>query len=240
MKITLDIDAVKRDLGQEVNKQVRFAAAVALTEVAKETQKDLLVKMRQVFDRPTPWVMRGTFIRAATRSRLEASVGIKDQLASKAQRSVVDILEPHFAGGPRLRKRSEQIFTRRGLISDGEYLAPGQGAKLDAYGNISRGQLQQIVSQLFLSTDPGQDKTKSARSKRSVRRAGRFFWSYGDRFPRGVWQGTRDGIKPILMVVRKPTYRQRIDLEAMARKNIAEHFERKFASSFAMARATAR
>lgn len=238
MKITLDIDAVKRDLGQEVNKQVRFAAAVALTEVAKETQKDLQVTMRQVFDRPTPWVMRGTFIRAATRARLESSVGIKDQTASKALRTVADVLEPHFAGGSRLRKRSEQIFTRRGLISDTEYLVPGEGARLDAYGNIGRGQLQQILSQLSLTVD--QNKTKSARSKRSVARAGRFFWSYGDRFPRGVWQGTREGIKPILIVVRKPNYRRRISLDALALKNIAEHFERKFASSFAMARATAR
>ncbi len=240
VKVTHNFGDVIRMLDDVQRKQVPFATAKALTLTAKNAEKAVYAEMRQKFDRPTPMTMKSLRTKPATKRDLTAMVYLKDQSAGGKSRSMLEVIGHEFSGGDRNRKRLELWLQRAGLISQGEFVAPGQAVKLDQYGNMSRGQIQQIMSQLRLGLDPYSWKSKSARSTRNVKRAGEMFWSRGGRFPRGVWMRAGASVKPILIVVSKPHYKQRIDMDKIARRVIARDFDGLFARSMSEAMRTAR
>ena len=74
IKIEHNIDAVIANLsGQQ--KQVKYAAAVALTRTAASIKAGLPAELDRVFDRPTPFTKRGVYLKAARRDELTAEVG---------------------------------------------------------------------------------------------------------------------------------------------------------------------
>lgn len=221
-------------------RQLPFATAKALTLTAKIVEKETYREMDKQFDRPTPMTKRSLRTKPATKRDLTAKVYLKGIELGKNPNSMFEIIGHQFEGGTRNRKRMEKLFTSRGLISSGEFLVPGQAARLDRYGNISRGQLQQITSQLNVSRDSAQNSTSSARSKRNVRRAGVMFWSKGDRLAKGVWVRQGMFVKPILMAARRPMYRQRIDLDRIAEGVVRRDFQGIFDKTFNDALRTAR
>lgn len=241
IKITHDIKDTVRMLDDKVRKQVGFATAVALTKTAQAAQRELVQEMSQKFDRPTPMVLKSMFIRPATRQRLESMVFLKDRsIGGKNPLSIAEILRHQFAGGTRVRKRLELWLERAGLISRSEYIVPGAAARLDRYGNLSRGQIQQIMSQLRVGSDPYSYSSKSKRSRRNVRAAGEMFWSRGDTLPRGAWMRAGRNVKPLLIVVKRAQYSRRINMEATVDTVIRKHFNRFFDDAFAQAMRTAR
>lgn len=239
------LDAVFKAV-DNADKQWHFAAAKALTLTAKAVQADLVQSMRTSFDRPTPYTLRSTFIKPATRDNLVSFVGLKDMLPSKAALSPAEVLRPQFLGGSRRRKNLERYLTSAGYLGANEYVVPGAGARLDAYGNMGRGQVAQIISQLRIGLDPYAWKSKSARSRRNVKKAGRIFWSRGfgrsGHLPRGAWidLGPPVGLRPLLVVVSAPTYRPRINLAQIAAKTVARTWEPTFEKCLRDALATAR
>src|SRR6185369_12985592 len=71
------LDAVRARVAG-LGKQVRFAAAVALTKTAKAVEVAEKHEMSDVFDRPTPNTINSTYVKPATRQTLTAEVGIKN------------------------------------------------------------------------------------------------------------------------------------------------------------------
>lgn len=247
MRVTVKFDTtqVKRYLTDLERNQVPFATAVALTRTAKRVQTGLVDEMKREFDRPTPWTLKSTFLRSATKRNLEAIVGIKDQAYAGNRLSSAQILSHQFAGGARQVKALEMWLRRAGYLGTQEFVAPGAGAKLDRYGNMSRGQVQQILSQLKAGGDPASHASGSARSKRNVKRAGKIFWSLGgDRtahLPRGVWQ--RHGlhlVKPLLIAVKSPSYTRRIDLRKLGEAIVRQNAQREFNTALEAALRSAR
>lgn len=245
-----------------MEKQVRFATAKALTLTAKNVEKSVYDEMRSKFDRPTPTTMRSLRTKPATKQDLTAMVYLKDrELGGNNALAMAQIIGHQFSGGARQRKSLEKAFSTKGLISASEYLAPGAGAKLDAYGNMSRGLIAQIMSQLHVGLDPASWSSGSKRSRRNVMKAGTLFWSFGkggsttvgirggemvkstslqNHLPRGVWARVGGGVTPILIVINKPRYKQRIDMERIARNVITRDFNGIFNSTFEEAMRTAR
>lgn len=243
----LDVHVDIRQALERLNladKQVRFAAAVALTRTAKHVEESLRDTLRSEFDRPTEFTLRSTFTEGAKPSNLHATVWFKNRQASKNRLSSSDILGHHFSGGTRQHKGLEQWLMRAGLISPGEFVAPGEAAKLDQYGNLSRGQIAQILSQLRAGADPTQYATKSKRSKRNQQRAGLMFWSRGGKLPRGVWMrfsfAFGSAVKPILIVIGRPQYQQTIDLPELGKRIARARFDDEFRRALQFALATAR
>lgn len=241
--VSVDISGALRKLDL-AEKQVRFAAAVALTRTAKAVEAELQRELRSEIDRPTPFTLRSTFTQPATKSSLVATVWFKDRLASKNRKSASEMLGHHFSGGSRQHKALEGWLTKAGYISPGEFVAPGDAAKLDQYGNLSRGQVAQILSQLRAGADSSQYATKSRRSKAKQARAGQMFWSRGGRLPRGVWMrfgfAIGSAVKPILIVVSRPDYGQMFDLPELGRRVARARFDAEFRMALRTALATAR
>ena len=234
-----NINDTIRLLDDKFRKQIPFATAKTLTKLAQLGQKEVQAEMQREFDRPTPFTLNSVRIKSATPQNLQAMVYIRNSAAAKSK-PLNETLKHEFSGGQRERKRLEYWLERAGLISANEFVVPGEGAKLDRYGNISRGQVQQVLSQLRAGPDPYAYKSGSARSKRNVKRAGEFFWSRGGKLPRGAWMRNGASVKPILLVIKAPVYRQRINMNAIVSRVIDTRFEAEFRKNLNEAIRTAR
>lgn len=229
LDIKFDTRQIERQLTDLQRNQIPFATALTLTRLGQRIDEGLKGAMRTGFDRPTPYTLRSTFIRPATKRRLEVTVGLKDRPFGGNRLSSAEILGHHFDGGIREPKALELWLRRAGYLGASEYVVPGAGARLDRYGNMSRGQIQQILSQLKAGPDASAYASSSARSRRNVQRAGVIFWSRGGRLARGAWQRVgKYRLRPLLIAIAAPSYRKRIDLERIARQAVSRYGQLEF------------
>lgn len=223
----------------------RFAAAVAtaLTRTAASIRTDLQREAKAVFDRPTPYTLRQLRYVGATAANLTAAVGFDiaavtdirgtvQRFAAGSDVPSSKYLQPQVAGGGRRAKRFEVLLRAAGHLPAGYVTVPGQGAAIDAYGNMSRGQLIQILSQLRITAEAGytRDMSFDARKQLAAQRkaGGRFFViPVGDRRAApGVYQRefAGRGITPVIMFVRAARYTPRFDFYGIASRLGAQRF----------------
>ena len=209
----------------KTNKQVRYATAVALTRTAKRMQDLAEKEVDKVFDRPTKFIQKGFFTKPANPANLEAVIGIKDRQAK--------VLLPHIIGGGRDRKPFEQKLGSDSSKAAG-FWVPGQGIRLNASGNLTKGQIAQIAAglkrtgqyaEVFLGVPVGHP--------------GAPYGIWG-RKTKGRGKKAVSGIVPLLMRISAPTYRQRFDFEGIAEKNAPRIFREEFDKAFRQAMASAR
>jgi len=233
-------------------KQARFALSVALNTVAKAVMVDERKEMQDVFDRPTPWTMNSLRqYGVAKRDKLETTVDWRANFGKGIQPEQYMLAQ--VRGGERRLKRYEVALRSVGALPDDHITIPGQGAKLDAYGNMSAGQIIQILSYFKAFPEMGYknnatDKTK-ARMARDNKRTGARGYVYfvgrpGDRGQLGIYKRTQLGfgssITPILIFVKSANYEARFDIEYVANKTMARELAPAFNTAFAAAMATAK
>lgn len=234
-----------------IQKQARYATAVALTRTAQDVKAEIVNEMRKVFDRPTSYTLRSLFLERATKENLTARVWIKDDYGSGSSNSTYSAwyLRPQIYGGSRLHKRFEKGLQAFGLMPAGMFAAPATGAKLDQYGNVSRGQIIQILSQLKVQMLAGSSRvaTGSRRSNRTIARQGVTYFAvtqkHGGLVP-GIWMRKQfahgSAVKPVFIFVSKTNYKQRLFFFDIGKRVIAQRFPAHFKREFAAAKATAR
>jgi hypothetical protein len=191
-------------------RELPFALSLGLNRTAQAVKQELIGEMDRVFDRPTPYVKGGLYISPATKTDLVAEVGLKDT-ASREQ--AARTLGPHIYGGGRQMKRSEQLL--------GRYYAPGGGVRLDRYGNMSAGQVTQVLSGLKKLADPAQWTTPTSRVRNKKPRGYFMLRSPHGKLTPGVWEkyGTADNVRPIMAFIKSPSYRAgRYDFHGVARR----------------------
>lgn len=240
------LDKVRKSLDDLAKRQVPYAASRALNITAQRVRTDSIVTMGRVFDRPTEWTLNSLFVKPATKQKLEAVVWLKDYAAKGTPAS--KYLAPQIFGGPRGMKRFERALQHAGILPPGWFVTPGGGARLDAHGNVSRGQYVQALSALRASPDPWQNRTGSARSRRNARKAQYFVGgrqgTKGAHLAPGIYQrfGSTGGapIKPVFAFVRAPQYQARFKFFDVARRTIERDLIRSFNEELAHALATAR
>lgn len=145
MRSDVSVDGAIKAL-ERFERGMRFAGAVALTRTGKAVIAAEQHEMRDSFDRPTPYTLNSLKLTPATPDRLEAMVAPKD---GNGGTPAWKYLAPAILGGARRMKRFE-VRLGRGGVSDNAFVVPGRGATLDAYGNLSRGQITQVLSRLRL------------------------------------------------------------------------------------------
>lgn len=143
--------------------QVPFAAAVAINAVGGLGQVAVRAEMKSVFDRPTDWVLNSLRLERASKTKLEATVWFKEAGTAGAGDSTV---APHIFGGVRRFKPMEARLRGIGLLPSGWYVVPGEGAVLDGFGNMSRGQISQMLNVLGSYTEAGFNKANINTVKR--------------------------------------------------------------------------
>lgn len=235
MKIDVKVDFTKaqRLINRLSGPEFREATAKALSDAAFEGRKAILADMEAKFDRPTPYIRRSIQVQRATADKLTASVeptymggkGVDPQ----------NVLRHHVFGGQRTVKASERAFQRVGILQPGYSIVPGSACKLDAYGNIPRGFMNQLISYFGAFGEQGYSANMSAKRKDKLANRSRtasgyktlngvaYFVAWGklrsgrsSHLPYGIWSKTGIhgvDVKPVLIFVRTPAYTRRLDFE---------------------------
>lgn len=194
-----------------------MVTAYALTKTGQDIKDAEVQTMKDVFDRPTKFTLNALYLKPATKRDLVAEVFFKEGFGSiPASR----YLGPHVEGGMRAHKSHEKRLIRAGHMRADEYAVPGQGIKLDQYGNIPGPTIEKILSQVQAAEQFAgyQANASNSRRSRAKRKSGRYFvlrpGSNDSRANRNVAPGIyfrqgMTGMVPVIMFVRQPRYQKR-------------------------------
>ena len=251
---TLGLNDLKRDLTDMEHKQIPFATMVAINRTAYTVSGLLGKKIASVFDRPTPWVVGSVRYTKATMRKLEATIDL-DKWGNKQGVSVSQVLAAEIEGGPRHLKRFERALIHAGVMRSNQAAVPGEGAKLDQYGNMSAGQIVQILSwfqtfgeQGYKANMVGKTKSRLAKGNKKKGTLGFEYFAlqtkYGKLLP-GIYQRVKfaagSAVKPVIIFVgRRPVYKIRFDFYGYAEDRAYDEFRKEFPIAFDEAVRTAR
>lgn len=224
----------RRSNAQAILKQLDFAELRALTALAKDAQAEVKAELPKRFDRPTPFVVGGVSMRAATRARPWAEVYLKPATTA--------VLAKH---------------------EDGDTVTPEPGrpltqpinARTNQYGNLPRSFWQSIKRMQVAKPYQG-SQSYSVKTRKSVRKYGGGIFVVGEPKGRhahlkpGVYQRpmrTRGkdaskvtALKMLVALRKKATYQKRLGLADTTAAIVHERFGEKFAAAWREALATAR
>jgi hypothetical protein len=257
VKITVDtkgIDATIAKLRGLSEKKIQVATVSALNDAAYAGSQAAKKEIDRVFDRPTPWVKGGVRYEKALRApklvggqyiyqgRVMASYIDLDYWGNKQLVSVEDVLRAQISGGARRHKRHEVALQRAGILPNGMGIVPGSAAKIDQFGNMSSGQIVQIIAWFRGFGEQGykaniDDKGRRRLGKDSKRTGARGFAyfalqkPYGKLLP-GVYQRIQtsfgSAVKPVMIFVRMPKYAKRYDFYGVSKRAAEAQFKASF------------
>ena len=220
MNITIDTTDVRRvtdGLKEFSERRFRAAVATAITRTAREVEADWRRQFGGSLDRPTPLTRRAGVVQGATAQNLQAVVALREQTAAGA--SPAEYLAPQETGGARGVKKFEAALQRAGVMQRGQRAVPGRGAKLDAYGNVSRSQIVQVLSQLAAGrTSVGYTRVIGrTQGKRDAarRRAGREYVAISrpeGGLSAGIYERQGRGLVAVFVFVAGVKYNRRLSL----------------------------
>lgn len=206
-------------------KQVKFAAAVALTRTAADIKEAVPSALDLVLDRPTTFTRFGTFVSRATRDNLEATVGFKDRQAA--------YMKYQISGGSR-------------MPGAGGLKLPG-AIQLNEFGNIPRG----LIAKMIAAARKQGQLTK--RVAKRIKVSAKVDLFYGDpkdqgghRWPRGIYKdvdlggGRRRLIPLIVFPLVAARYKKRFDFAGLAKSIVDRKWDANFKAAFDEAIRTAR
>lgn len=221
------LDAVKARIAN-LEKQTRFATAVALTRTAKAVKDAVPAVMERELDRPTSFTKRGMFLTPARPGNLTAVVGFMDRQAG--------YLKYQIAGGTRAP-------SSRGIKLPGNI-------KLNSFGNIPKGLIDQLKQ---AAQDGSLSKSITRRLGMTGRRksAAPIELFYGkptgrgwEKAPMGIWRrvpGPPGKLIPVIVFEDTPArYKPRFKFHEAAAVIVRREWDRQFAAAFAEAMRTAR
>lgn len=225
---TRDLERLRKSYARFSDRRFNAGMATALTRTAQAVKVAQQAEMRDVFDRPSPYTLGAVFVDRAQADRLVARVGIANSPGGRG-RAPIQYLRWQISGGQRTPKAYERALMRAGALPDDMRTVPGKFARLDAYGNISAGQIRQILSQLRIELSSGATsvlprvaaadngatrKAKQRRIKSAYTRAGGQYVAFPNgrgKLRAGIYQVKRTGFgrtdpKPVLVFVTQAQY----------------------------------
>lgn len=234
-------------------KQIEIATQRAILKTAQHVVKAEQEEIKKVFDKPTNFTLNALTIKV-DKPKISASVEVKDGYWTRSD----NYLSVQRDGGRRKLKAFERNLQHYGVMPSGWIAVPGQGAALDVYGNMSVGQIRQILSwfdaaeRVSGSTQNMGEKGRAKKrkgTKRSEafeyfvaqpgRRTGLRSWKNGrsQSLTPGIYKRTFFGygtaIKPIIIFVRNATYGKRFKFFEVANRTIDQHFTAEFNAAMA-------
>ncbi len=229
------MEKVKAELAS-IPRKVEIAAQRALLKTGQHIREAEQAEMKSVFDRPTPWTLGA--MRVKPTAKMEVMVGILDP--DGYYRRANNYLGTQVSGGGRRHKAFEKSLQAYGIMPSGWFAVPGEGAKLDAFGNMGPGEIRQILSWFDAaerwsgSTQNMGEKGRDKRRKGTRKKAGFEYFvvhplrrNKGYNLTPGVYRRTffalGRAIKPILIFVKDAQYKPRFDFEKVARFTAQKH-----------------
>ena len=260
ISIKTDIDKLRLTIDRVRREQVPYATRLTVNKLAEVAKLRMDVKELPKLDRPTRYTLGMMRVNYANKSNLKAAVLVKDSatITKRGQHGPAAVLGHLFEGGQRRGKGYEGLIASKGLMPKGMYAVPGEGVKLDQYGNIPKSLLIQILSYIQAFDERGfkANVTDDSRSK-FEKRVGKksfgggtvqfFVAKKGDKrkLHPGIWarvqlaQGT--SLKPMIMYVDDTDgYKRYFDLELIVKEVVERDLKFEFDKAMQTAMATAR
>jgi hypothetical protein len=187
------------DLGKN---QIPFAVSLMLNATARDIQAAERSGIDEAFDKPKPFTRNAFGLVYSNKQNLTAKVFAKDIQAK--------YLLPQVEGGPREFKTFEERFAATG----GPKVAlPGQAAKLDQFGNISKAQIKKIAKDL-----------------NTAGTAKRFFNGVpkGGKLPAGIYTRVNNNtsIAPLIVFGNDAVYEKRFRFSEIAGATVDASYEK--------------
>ena len=254
MEISINIDASKalELVERQLPNAAKYVKPTMLTGLSKAVQRKIQERMPVAFDRPTPFTVRGVWIKEATKPNPKARVFFPES-AENAGRGKREYIRPGAQGSSaRRQKRTEALLVKAGVLPPGWVTVPGNYAMrhlLDGYGNMKGSYYAQIVQSLQLK----KWETKRAKgiAEKSIKRAANMgvkteFFAVtpgknamakgGGWLPPGVYRHTGKGGRELvqfLKFVRKASYRPRLELAKIASAEVRASANAEFSKAWA-------
>jgi hypothetical protein len=228
-KITHNAGQVTKAIEDLAANALPLVASIAVDNVARATKAAVQEDMARVFDRPTRFTLGSLKLTLSKNKNARAFIGFKGAGEGYGGRVGQDPTEwrgPQVTEERRAEKRSEYLMRQAGVLLPGYWAVPGAGAKLDQNGNITRGQMQQILSAVGAQFDAPQRTSK--RTKNRVTRAIFAIPRAGMSLPPGVYQRVGFRAIPLLRFVRQPVYRKRLAFEETAQRVMRDRYATEF------------
>jgi hypothetical protein len=248
ISVQSNIDKVVREFVEKTKAQVSYASRKAVTKTGEDVREAQIKEMKDVFDRPTPYTLSSVETKLIKNDPPTVRVRLKD-FAGKGT-PAAKFLQAQIKGGARPMKRFEVALRSVGALPEGMIAVPATGAKMDAYGNMDRGQIVQILSYFRAFPEQGYranmtDKTRERLAKGTKKKRGMAYFvgrPGGGKLPLGVWQRTNFGdlgtaIKPILIFADAAIYTPIYNFEYVARTTASRVFNDHFRRAMAEAKA---
>lgn len=235
--ITADFDRAERILSDLGRRQLPFAAAQALNDTGADVLDAIELEIATTFDRPTRFTKKAFRLHRASKTNLRAQVLRKDAVASR------HYLEVQERGGVRPQTGLETLMASRlkygGIVQS---VIPAKGARLNAYGNWSPGQRNQVLSSIKSQRDP-RTNTAKRNSRRARNKVGQYFVPReGSKLSPGVYQRmARNRVKKIVHITDSAArYRARFRFHERAERRARLVFEGHLVRRLRQAIATAK
>ena len=212
----------------------RFNALVAttLTRTAKVISDNWQAQLTERIDRPTPRTQSAIRIEGATATNLSAKVAVKDVASGTPP---ADYLMQHEYSGSRLIKKFERALMNSGAMPSGYMTVPGKGAELDGYGNVSRGQIVAVLSQIGKDFSGGYQRVISkdaAKRAKSQAKHGRRYIVAKVGHPTispGVYERVEGrGLRAVFLFKKIIQYRRKLTLQSTGRADAQEIAAKEF------------
>jgi len=247
----IDISEALELVQRQLPAAMPYVKATFLTNAATGVQGAIKKQMPVAFDRPTPFTVRSVWVKPAQKSTPKAEVYFPESAANSGK-SRREYIRPGTEGASaRSQKRSEMLLVKAGVLPSGWVTVPGSYAMrslLDGFGNMKGQYYRQIIRNLQLKTL----ETRLAKpiSKPSMKRAARMgveneFFAVtpgknalakgGGWLPPGVYRRTGKGGRELLQYlkfVRKAAYRPRLEVQRIARADVAAHANAHFSAAW--------
>ena len=218
---------LQRALDGFSDRRMAAATATAMSRTAVALKAHLRGQIARHIDRPTAYTLNSLFVKGATADKLEARVFFKNDSTTGATPATRYLL-PQVEGGARRPKRLELALQAMGALPQGWLLVPAAGARLDSYGNVERGQVQQILLQLRAQVAAG----KQAAAQRKA--GGQFFVvPVGKGRAAGIYQRELIGsnVTPVFVFVKGASYRMRFDFYGIGQQFVREQLPKELKRS---------
>ncbi|MDD5212249.1 MAG: hypothetical protein PHV62_07525 [Sulfuricurvum sp.] len=237
------------------SKQATFALSKTINDSLYSIKDDYIKSFETIFDKPNMRFLKTAFtIKKSTKTSLAGMIEVSPWDMGKGQTPEAVLLH-HVIGGDRPLKKFEKAMIGSGFMGSNMIAVPAAGAKLDQYGNIKGSFSSMLISYFSAYRKAGfegnmkqstRDKmAKIGRTKKQAKKINgvMYFMSNGGKMAPGIWSKTGihgSRVKPVILFVRTPNYKQRFDFYGIADKNIQTNFKDRYAKNFDFAMSTAK
>ena len=249
---------LQRKLHDLAQKQIPFAMAMAINDVAKQAKTDVQAEMKKVFRAPVARTLNSIRIKYATKANPKALIYI-DAEPNKGI-APAKYLAAEILGGPRSHKRFEKAFQAAGLMPPGTFAVPGSAAPLDGNGNIPANFLVQLLSYFQAFGEQGYRANMTQKRKARIHQVGRsergyktiggrMYFAANGRSGRtrhlkpGIYakSGTHGvNVVPVILFVSSASYSVRLPFDKIVTASVRKHYPAKFRERLNKAIATAK